>query len=136
MRDEDLSGCGRDPSSGVPRAARKSTPQDDTTLISMRWNRIGRNCIRGCTLRVPLPVAFDGSLLRFVIHVHQSEALAQSFGPLEIVEQTPCVIAPHVGAIADGVVEFRQILLVVGDAARVVDFSVCDGSVIVGTSAL
>ena len=63
----------------------------------MRRQRITRSHVR-----IPSPGFFDCALLGFEIHVGQAEALTETFRPLEVIHETPRVIAANVGAIGDG----------------------------------
>jgi len=74
-------------------------------------------------LRVPLAGVFHGSFLRSKINVDQAEALAEAFGPLEIVHQAPVMVSAHVTTVDHGAAQFIEVAsqelnaAVVGDAA-------------------
>src|SRR5581483_1277035 len=52
-------------------------------------------------LAVPLSRVFHRALLVAIVDVCESISLAVAIGPIEIVEQTPCVKCAHFGAVAN-----------------------------------
>src|ERR1019366_9700918 len=71
------------------------------------WNgrpksfRLGWQSILRCHPRIPPPRIFHRPLLRFVIHVHESEPLAEALLPFKVIDQTPVMVDAHLSAVAD-----------------------------------
>src|SRR3954451_20375527 len=72
-------------------------------------------------IAIPERGALRGALHRRVVHAHDPEALVVAVLPLEVVEQRPRVVAPHVDAFRYGVRQRTQMVAQIGDARPILD---------------
>src|SRR5580658_3027856 len=87
-------------------------------------------------LRIPLSRILDHALLCLEVDVRQSKPLAETFRPLEIIQQTPRMISAHVGPLRNALPQRRQILAVIRNAPPIVNRAARIRPVVVRTSAL
>src|SRR4029079_4019691 len=83
-----------------------------------------RSTVRRDDSRVELSAVLDGSLLGFVIDVHDSESLRVSVRPLIVVEQRPGVVSAQIHTLLDRIVRSLEMTHEVVDALRILDPSV------------
>jgi hypothetical protein len=68
------------------------------------------------------------------VHVDEAETLRVSVGPLEIVQQAPCMIAANLRPVGDSARELLQMLTIVLDALRIRYAALGIGAVVVGAA--
>src|SRR5215469_5251068 len=79
----------------------------------------------------PLPAVLDKPLLCNEVAPHDSEALRETLGPLEVVGERPGEVAAHVGALLNCAPQLGQVCTHVGDPTLVVYAAVLGGRVAV-----
>ena len=116
-----------------PRARRRARVRHDRRHLRAR--RAARPLDRALSaavarprdvVAVPEPAALRRPALGRVVDVDDPEPLRVAVLPLEVVEQRPRVVAPHVDPVGDRALERGEVVAQVGHALRVVDAPVDD----------
>src|SRR5690349_4778975 len=89
------------------------------SLVSLQSLALKHAPVAPNHLRVEPRALLERPLLRFQVHVDDSEALRKAEAPLEVVEERPDVVALEVDSFFDRVVDGLQVLAEVFDAERV-----------------